>query len=112
MLYKIKRLYYKLSRSMEWYEIDINELLDKQKNGGKVVDVRSEQEFNEWHIDYAINIPSYKIKKECEKKLKDKKQDIILYCNIGVRSKEVRNLLINYGYKNVYSLYGGLDNYI
>ena len=112
MLYKMKNLCYKLLRSIEWYEVNMNELLDKQKKGAIVVDVRGEQEFKDRHINYAINIPSYKTKNEFAKKIKDKNQEIVLYCNIGVRSKDVRKKLIKLGYKNVYSLYGGIDDYI
>ena len=52
-----------LNRNMELYEISMHELEEKQKKGAIIVDVRSSQEYNEGHINEAINIPYYEIKK-------------------------------------------------
>ena len=41
-----------------------------------LVDVRSPQEYNEGHIDGAILIPEYDIKKKANKLLQDKKRNL------------------------------------
>ena len=74
--------------------------------------MRSEQEFKEGHLNHSINIPEYKINKNIINILKNRNSEIVLYCQIGVRSKKARKKLIKLGYNNVYSLYGGLDKYI
>lgn len=100
-----------LNRNMELYEISMHELEEKQKNGAVIVDVRSSQEYNEGHINEAINIPYYEIKKNVNNVLKNKNQEIVLYCQTGFRSKQAYKKLIKLEYKNVYNLYGGLDNW-
>lgn len=69
-----------------------------------IVDVRSEQEFKEGHINGAINIPLYKVKSDFQKKVKNKNEYIVLYCTSGIRSKKTQNILISMGYTNVYNL--------
>ena len=99
-------------RNMEYYEINIEELKEKQKNGAEIVDVRSSQEYAEGHFKGAINIPYYQINKNVYNILKDKQQEIVLYCEAGVRSKQAYKKLLKLQYKNVYSLYKGLENWI
>ena len=106
----IKRKLFK--RNMESFEINIDELKKKQKNGAKIIDVRSSQEYNEGHLPDAINIPYYEIKKSIDKLLTDKSQEIVLYCQSGSRSKQAYKMLIKLNYNNVYSLYGGMDNWL
>lgn len=71
-----------------------------------VIDVRSKQEFNEGHINGAINIPLSDINK-LTNMVKDKKKYIILYCSSGIRSKKAQKELISKGYINVYNLIDG-----
>ncbi len=99
-------------RNMEYYEINIEELKEKQKNGAEIVDVRSSQEYAEGHFKGAINIPYYQINKNVYNILKDKQQEIVLYCEAGVRSKQAYKKLLKLQYKNVYSLYKGLENWV
>lgn len=99
-------------RNMEYYEINIEELKEKQKNGAEIVDVRSSQEYAEGHFKGAINIPYYQINKNVYNILKDKQQEIVLYCEAGVRSRQAYKKLLKLQYKNVYSLYKGLENWI
>ena len=103
----IKRLF----RCMEIYDITMEELKRKQCDGAIVIDVRSTQEYNEGHIIGAINIPEYEICCDIDKILKDKDVEIVLYCISGKRSKKAYKKLNSLGYKNVYNLYGGLDNW-
>lgn len=105
------RIFKTLFRKIEKYEIDMEELKQKQKNGAIIIDVRSMQEYNEGHIDYAKNIPDYKINNNIVNIIKDKNQEIVLYCESGSRSKKAYKKLVKYGYTNVYNLYGGLENY-
>lgn len=71
-----------------------------------LIDVRSKQEFNEGHINGAINIPLSDINK-LTNMVKDKKKYIILYCSSGIRSKKAQKELISKGYINVYNLIDG-----
>ena len=99
-----KKVIKKFLRYMEPFDIDIEELKNKQKNGAQIIDVRSSQEFNEWHIEGAINIPEYEINCNITEILKDKEEEIVLYCLSGIRSKRAYEKLIKLDYKNVYNL--------
>lgn len=99
------------NRNMEFYEISMQELEEKQKKGAVIVDVRSSQEYDEGHINKAINIPYYEIKKNVNNELNNKNQEIVLYCQTGFRSKQAYKKLIKLEYKNVYNLFGGLEKW-
>ena len=73
-----------------------------------VIDVRSKKEYQEGHLNGAINIPSFNIKREINKIDTNKK--ILIYCQSGIRSKKVLKILEGLGIKNVYNLKGGLEN--
>lgn len=76
-----------------------------------LIDVRSPQEFREGHLDGAISIPEYDIKKEIEKIVLDKNKNIVVYCSSGGRSKKAQKTLNKLGYQNVYNVYNGFINY-
>lgn len=78
------------------------------KEGATIIDVRSPQEYKEGHVDGAICIPDYQIKKDIQKHVKDKKEIIVLYCSTGHRSQRAQQILENMGYVNVYNIYDGI----
>ena len=91
------------------YEGDItyNEMHRILKSKSAIlVDVRSKQEFDEDHINGAINIPLNNIN-SITSKVKDKNKHIILYCSSGIRSKKAQKILKSQGYVNVYNLIDG-----
>ena len=92
--------------------IDYTELLKlvKQTKNVKLIDVRSNQEYNEGHLNGAICIPLYELESKINKVAMDKESLIILYCTSGVRSLKAKKILKNLGYQNVCNLKGGLDN--
>ena len=101
----------RFKRGMEEYEISMKELKKKRLEGAVIIDVRSEQEYSEGHIEGAINIPDYKINNSIENILVDKEKEIVVYCQMGSRSKKAYKKLKGMNYKNVYNLYGGLENW-
>ncbi len=98
-------------RNTDLFDIDYESAKNIIKYGNNVIliDVRSEQEFNEGHIEGSVNVPVYELKKDCEKYLKDKQTTIILYCQSGMRSRKALKILQDKGYKNLYEIKGGLD---
>jgi len=75
-----------------------------------IIDVRSRREFNETHLNGAINIPLPEIKKAIEKHVKDKQRKILVCCEYGIRSKQAIEIMENLDYTQVYNLKGGLEN--
>ena len=74
-----------------------------------ILDVRTEEEFVEGHIDGAILIPDYEITEKAESVLKDKDKLILVYCRSGRRSKLAAEELANLGYSNVKEFGGIID---
>lgn len=112
MIRKIKNIIKrKLYRKMEEGNIELEELIQLQKEGAIIIDVRSPQEYEEGHINGAILIPEYEIEKSIESKVRDKNQNIVVYCSSGSRSKKAQKILKKLGYENVYNLYNGFIDF-
>ena len=91
-------------------DIDYVELKERVKTGAILLDVRSAQEYQEGHLEGAILIPEFEIEKNIEKIIRDKHQEIVIYCTSGARSKKASKIMRMKGYDNLYDLKGGLDN--
>lgn len=83
-------------------------IMDKEDNY-VILDVRTEEEFEEKHIEGAILIPDYEIYARAEEILKDKDQLILIYCRSGRRSKAAASVLVALGYTNVKEFGGIID---
>jgi rhodanese-related sulfurtransferase len=72
-----------------------------------LVDVRTPEEYNDGHLENALNIDWYNdsFTKEFEKI--DKKKTIYLYCRSGKRSADATKYLDSLGYGKVVNLEGG-----
>lgn len=99
------------NRNMDNYDITMEQVKKMINDGATVIDIRSPQEFNEGHINGAINIPDYEIRKSISKYIPRKNQQIVVYCGTGIRSKNAQRALQRMGYNNVYNLYKGTENY-
>ena len=84
------------------------EIMDSQ-DGYIILDVRTQEEFDEAHIEGAILIPDYEITDKAESVLKDKNQLILVYCRSGRRSKLAASDLVSLGYTNVKEFGGIID---
>ena len=80
-------------------EKDELQTIIKEKNY-TIVDVRTEEEYNEGHVKKAINIPYDTINKKTSL---DKDKTILVYCQSGKRSNIAYNTLKKLGY-TVYDL--------
>lgn len=74
-----------------------------------ILDVRTQEEFDEGHIAGAILIPDYEIAEKAEGILTDKEQLILVYCRSGRRSKLASAVLAEMGYTNIKEFGGVLD---
>lgn len=108
MLYK-RRCCKRCYRNFQDGDITIDELKNKIAQGAILIDVRSNQEYEEGHLQGAINIPEFELANKVEKEIPKKNQLVVTYCQYGGRSRNAYNLMKNMGYTNIYNLYGGLD---
>lgn len=80
-------------------------------NGAILIDVRTEEEYNEEHIEGAVLLPVDTITEETVHEIvKDLDTPIIVYCQSGNRSQQAAELLSNLGYREVYNL-GAMSNW-
>ncbi|WP_010251857.1 FAD-dependent oxidoreductase [Acetivibrio cellulolyticus] len=91
--------------------ISASELSKKINNNEEItiIDARVAKQYNESHVEGAINVPHERLRDTLESLDKDK--SIVTYCNKGVTGNAAQNILINSGFKKVYNLSGGYKNY-
>lgn len=73
------------------------EFLESNKENSMVVDVRTELEFGNGHIDGAINIPVDDLRQRLNEL--DKSKEIIVYCQVGLRGYVAERILMQNGFK-------------
>lgn len=71
----------------------------------QVIDARINKQYEESHVDIAVNMPQDKLREKLE--TLDKDILTITYCNKGVTGNAAQNILINHGFNKVYNLSGG-----
>ncbi|MFH2028832.1 MAG: rhodanese-like domain-containing protein [Nanoarchaeota archaeon] len=88
----------------------VDELKDKIDNGHdfKLIDARTEQEYEEGHIRDAFLMPYDEIGDMHDILYADKDEDIIVYCRTDNRSRVATSTLIGLGYTNVSFVLGGM----
>jgi len=91
------------------------EVVEYMDDGAVLIDVRTEEEYDDNHIEGAINIDVDTILKTENLLIYnnaeiDKNAKIIVYCRSGARSANAANRLIELGYTSVYD-FGSIDNW-
>lgn len=74
-----------------------------------LLDVRTPEEYREMHIPGSTLIPLDTLEKTVQDKIREKKVVIFVYCKSGRRSTAAAEILVKYGYANVFNLGGILD---
>ena len=79
------------------------------KEGYIILDVRTQEEYDQGHIPGAILIPDTEIEATAEEVLTDKDQLLLVYCRSGRRSKLASEILVELGYTNIKEFGGIID---
>jgi len=97
----------------KWNLIDIKELKKKLEADEKVfvLDVRTPEEYNAYHIKGARNIPVKELPKRVGELPEDKNSEIVTHCESGFRSAHAAIFLKAYGYTNVRNLEHGMHEW-
>ena len=82
----------------------------EEETGYVILDVRTQEEYEEAHIPGAICIPNETIGTDEIPALPDKKQLILVYCRSGNRSKQASEKLVKLGYTNIVE-FGGINTW-
>ena len=98
-------------------ELPVIETVEKEtfqqlmQNNYPLLDVRTPQEYQSGHIENALNInfnaPDFTDKISAL----DKEQPFLIYCAVGGRSTRAATLMKSLGFKKVYELKGGYNNW-
>ncbi|MCL2136683.1 MAG: rhodanese-like domain-containing protein [Coriobacteriia bacterium] len=75
-----------------------------------IVDVRDPEEFKEFRIDGAINIPLGTIADQARTMLPDLDQLVFVHCLGGKRSEQAAKALVGLGYTQVHDI-GGINDW-
>ena len=87
---------------------EAKQIMDAE-TGYIILDVRTQEEYDQGHIPGAVLIPDTQINAEAEKVLTDKDQLILVYCRSGRRSKLAAEALVELGYTNIKEFGGIID---
>ena len=87
---------------------EAKQIMDSEE-GYIILDVRTQEEYDQGHVPGAILIPDTEIKDKAEEVLTDKDQRILVYCRSGRRSKIAVEALVELGYTNIKEFGGIID---
>ena len=76
-----------------------------------LLDIRTEEEFEEAHIENSINIPLQSLLYNIDELQDYNNKDIVIYCRSGHRSITACNLLSIEGFNKIYNLEKGIIGY-
>jgi rhodanese-related sulfurtransferase len=89
-------------------DISVDKAYEMYKGGTFLLDVRTQEEWDEYHVPNATLIPLDQLPNRLSEVPKDK--EIVVICRSGNRSKEGRDILLNAGY-NATSVTGGIKEW-
>ena len=91
---------------------DINTAMGHQKfeDGAFLLDVRTQEEWEEYHIDGATMIVLDELEARVSEVPFD--QEVIIICNSGNRSVVARDILLSAGHTSVTSISGGIQGWM
>ena len=89
--------------------ISVAEAAAKRDAGAFVLDVRTQDEWNEYHIPGSTLIPLDQLETRLSEVPRDK--EVVVVCRSGNRSQPGRDVLKNAGFTQVTSMSGGLKEW-
>jgi len=110
----MKRLIYRITKKIvrslgkDISYIDLKEMIKENRNI-VIIDVRTKDEFQEFHLDGAVNVPLQDIERNIMRYVKSKSDVVVVYCQYGGRSRKAFKKLEKMGFVNVHNLDGGIE---
>jgi rhodanese-related sulfurtransferase len=89
--------------------ISVAEAHELYQNGAFVLDVRTVEEWNEFHAPDSTLIPLDQLASRLNEVPRDRQ--IVVVCRSGNRSQQGRDILLNAGFEQVTSMAGGLNEW-
>lgn len=94
--------------------LDYDNFISKYKSSDSsvLIDVRTPEEYNFFHLDNSILIDIYNYNFVNEIISLDKNKEYFLYCHSGSRSFQAGIFMLQNGFEKVYNLQDGIRNLI
>jgi rhodanese-related sulfurtransferase len=89
--------------------VSVREAYDLAQSGAFVLDVRTLEEWNEFHAPDSTLIPLDQLASRINEVPRDRQ--IVVVCRSGNRSQQGRDILLNAGFEQVTSMTGGLTDW-
>lgn len=90
-------------------EITVAEANARFNAGAYLLDVRTPEEWNEFHVEGSTLIPLNELQSRVNEVPQDR--EVVVVCRSGNRSQEGRDILLNAGWTQVSSMAGGLTDW-
>ena len=91
-----------------WSVAQLQEAISKSDHKPVLLDVRTQSEYNDGHIQNAINIPHDQILKEPQLVSAYKDSQMVVFCRSGVRAGKVIEMLEGLGFKEIIDIDGDM----
>lgn len=89
--------------------VGVSEAYTLYQNGAFVLDVRTVEEWNEFHAPNTTLIPLDQLAARLNEVPRDRQ--VVVVCRSGNRSQQGRDILLNAGFQQVTSMTGGLNEW-
>lgn len=90
-------------------EIPVAEAFEMRESGAFMLDVRTQEEWDEFHMPGAVLIPLDHLSSRLDEVPRDRV--VVVVCRSGNRSLAGRDLLVDSGYESVTSMAGGMNEW-
>ena len=85
------------------------EILSRKDDNHIFVDIRNPREFDNFHMEGAVNVPMQRVLDDVYIPYLENDKVKVLYSNESIEADQIRLLLTQYGYDNLFVLQGGAD---
>ncbi len=90
-------------------EVSPDEAKELIRGGAVVLDVRDKEEYDQGHLESAVNISRGTLEMRVRDEIPDKDTPIVCHCLAGNRGALAADTLRRMGYNNVVNIAGGLN---
>jgi len=99
----------KVQLSKDIFPTEAWELISKNRQSDDmvIIDVSAPQEYEDLHLEGAINVNLLSRFFKVRLEIMDKSKTYIVYCKVGGRSKIAQKLMQQFGFQTVYNIVGG-----
>jgi rhodanese-related sulfurtransferase len=91
------------------HTISVSDAYNLYQNDAFVLDVRTQEEWNEYHVPNTTLIPLDQLPSRLGEVPRDRQ--VVVVCRSGNRSQQGRDILLSAGFEQVTSMSGGLNEW-